>query len=175
MTFLDIIIIAVFVASAVMGFRKGLIGQVGSVAAIIIGIVACRMFGPQATEMIMPTGQGPEEANSMSRYGAAILAYAGIYIVAYYAVIIVARLLKTVTHTLLLGPLDRIAGALVSVVKWFMAVSVALNLYITIFPGTDLASHTKVCGNGPLTWIIELAPAAWGAFTENFQAAQHGS
>ena len=54
---LDILIIAVFIASAVMGYRKGLIGQIGSVAAIIIGILACRMFGPQAAAMITPTGE----------------------------------------------------------------------------------------------------------------------
>ena len=51
---LDIAILIVFAVSAVMGFRRGLIAQVGSVAAIIIGIIACRMFGAQVTEMIMP-------------------------------------------------------------------------------------------------------------------------
>ena len=169
---LDIAIIIIFIASAVMGFRKGLIGQIGSVAAVIIGILACRMFGPPATEMIMPAGD--EEVNSMPRYCATILAYAGVYIVAYYAVIIVAKMLKTVTHTLLLGPLDRIGGAVVSVIKWFMAVSVALNLYMAIFPSTDLCSKSNIGNGQPVRWIIELAPAAWGAFTQNLQA-HHGS
>lgn len=169
---LDILIIAVFIASAVMGFRKGLIGQIGSVAAIIIGIIACRMFGPQVTDMIMPGGD--QETNSMPHYYATIMAYAGVYIVAYYAVILIARMLRTVTHTLLLGPLDRIAGAAVSVIKWFMAVSVALNLYIIIFPSTDLAAKSNIGHGRPVNWIIELAPAAWGAFTQNLQA-HHGS
>ncbi len=167
---LDILIIAVFIASAVMGYRKGLIGQIGSVAAIIIGILACRMFGPQAAAMITPTG----EENSVSHYSTTLLAYGGVYIVAYYAVILVARMLRTVTHTLLLGPLDRIAGAAVSVIKWFMAVSVVLNLYIAIFPATDLAAKSNLDHGRPVKWIIELAPAAWGAFTQNLQA-QHGS
>lgn len=104
---IDIIILIVFAVSAVMGFRKGLITQVGSVAAIIIGIIACRMFSSQVAGMITPSG-GPE-VNSMSNYGASILACCIIYIVAYYCVIIVAKFLKLVTHTLLLGPLDHIA------------------------------------------------------------------
>lgn len=170
---LDILIIAVFIASAVMGFRKGLIGQIGSVAAIIIGILACRMFGPQVTDMIMPGGD--QETNSMPHYCATIMAYAGVYIVAYYAVIIVARMLRTVTHTLLLGPLDSIGGAVVSVIKWFMAVSVAFNLYMAIFPSSDLASKSNLDNGRPVKWIIELAPAAWGAFTQNLQTQQHGS
>ena len=166
---LDVIIIAVVVAAAVMGFRKGFIGQLGSVAAIIIGVVACRLFGPQVTDMIMPADQGPE-VNSMSKYAYSILAYAGVYIVAYYAVILVARLLRTVTHTLLLGPLDRMAGA----VKWLLALSVALNLYVIIVSGSDLGSRSRL-GKETVQFIMEIAPAAWGAFTQNFQEAQHGS
>ncbi len=170
---LDVIIIAVVVAAAVMGFRKGFIGQLGSVAAIIIGVVACRLFGPQVTDMIMPAGQGPE-VNSMSKYAYSILAYAGVYIVAYYAVILVARLLRTVTHTLLLGPLDHMAGAVVSIVKWLLALSVALNLYAIIVSGSDLGSRSRL-GKETVQFIMEIAPAAWGAFTQNFQEAQHGS
>lgn len=164
MTFIDIVILAVFVLSAVMGFRKGLIKQISSVAAIFIALIACRVFGPQLSCVILSaTG---EETSSMSHYCSSILAYAGIYIVVYYAVIFVAHMLKTVTHTLMLGPLDRIAGALVNIIKWFMALSVALNLYITLFPSTRLAEMSHLDSGRPVKWIIELAPAAWGAFTE---------
>lgn len=163
---LDIAILIVFAVSAVMGFRRGLIAQVGSVAAIIIGIIACRMFGAQVTEMIMPSG-GIEEANSMSRYAASILAYCAIYIVAYYAVIIIAKLLKHVTHTLLLGPLDHMAGAVVNILKWFMVMSVALNLYIVMYPGTDIHKASRLGEGRPVTWIIDLAPAVWGAINND--------
>ncbi|MCI9172155.1 CvpA family protein [uncultured Duncaniella sp.] len=175
--FLDIVIIVIFAVSAIMGYRKGLIGQIGSVAAIIIGILACRMFGPQVTDMIMPAGNADPatDPNSMPRYVAVILAYSGVYIVAYYAVILVARLLRTVTHTLLLGPLDRMAGAVVSVVKWFLAVSVAMNLYIAIFSPADITHSTRVCGERTVTWILNLAPTVWGAFTQHNTSTQHGS
>ena len=93
---------------------------------------------------------------------------------AYYAVILVARLLRTVTHTLLLGPLDRMAGAVVSIVKWLLALSVALNLYVIIVSGSDLGSRSRL-GKETVQFIMEIAPAAWGAFTQNFQEAQHGS
>ncbi len=167
MTFIDIVILAVFILSAVMGFRKGLIKQIGSVAAIFIALVACRVFGPQLSEIVLASAG--EDTSSMSRYCSMILANAAIYIVVYYAVIFVAHLLKTVTHTLMLGPLDRIGGALVNVIKWFMALSVALNLYITLFPSNKLVEKSHLDSGRPLTWILELAPAAWGAFTETIQ------
>lgn len=115
-----------------------------------------------------------DEGSALSHYCVTILAYAAIYIAAYYAVIIIAGLLRKVTHTLLMGPLDRMAGALVSVAKWFMAVSVVLNLYIVLFPSVDLSSKSNLANGRPVKWIIELAPAAWGAFTQNLQA-QHES
>ena len=103
----------------------------------------------------------------MSHYCSLILANAGIYIVVYYAVILAAKLIKTVTHTLLLGPLDRIAGAIVNVIKWFLALSVALNLYITLFPNTSLNELSHLDNGRPAKWIMEIAPAAWGSFTES--------
>lgn len=164
MTVTDIIILAVFILSAVMGFRKGLIKQIGSVAAIFFALIACRVFGPQLAGTVISSAG--KDTSFMSHYCGTILAYAGIYIAVYYAVILAARLLKTITHTLLLGPLDRIAGALVNVIKWFMALSVALNLYITLFPCSSLSKESRLGAGGPLQWTIELAPAAWGAFTD---------
>ncbi|WP_301706996.1 CvpA family protein [uncultured Duncaniella sp.] len=162
---IDIIILIVFAVSAVMGFRKGLITQVGSVAAIIIGIIACRMFGSQVAGMITPSG-GPG-VNFMSNYGASILACCIIYIVAYYCVIIVAKFLKLVTHTLLLGPLDHIAGAVVNILKWFMVMSVALNLYMVVFSGTDINKASRLGDGRLVTWIIDLAPSVWGALNND--------
>ena len=165
MTFVDIVILAVFALSAFTGSRKGLIKQIGSVAAIFFALLACRVFGSQVADMILSSAG--KDTSSMSHYCSLILANAGIYIVVYYAVILAAKLIKTVTHTLLLGPLDRIAGAIVNVIKWFLALSVALNLYITLFPNTSLSELSHLDNGRPAKWIMEIAPAAWGSFTES--------
>ncbi|MDE6859759.1 MAG: CvpA family protein [Duncaniella sp.] len=165
MTLLDIIIVIIFAVAAVVGFRKGFITQIGSLAAIVIAILACRLLGAQAVEMISPSVPDAADPNSFPRYITVIAVYCVIYLVAYYAVVLVAKLLKLVAHTVLLGPLDRIGGALVSVVKWFIPVSLALNLYIAMYPGSDLASKSHLCGGRPVAWIVELAPGILGALT----------
>lgn len=165
MAIIDIIILVIFAASALMGYRKGFIAQAGAVAAIIVAIIACRMIGPAATEMILP--HGDEAANSAwTRYSSAAFAYCGVYIVAYYAVVIVVKLLKLATTTLMLGPLDSIGGAVVNVFKWFMAVSVIANLYLAIWPGGQLLATSKLGNGQAVTWIVKLAPGVLGALNE---------
>ena len=166
MTVLDIVILVIFIIAAILGFRKGFIVQVGSLAAIVIGIVACRMFGSQVVVLISPSQQEiAEGANGCPSYLYTIVSYCVIYLVAYYAVILVVKLLKLVVHTVLLGPLDRIGGAIVSVIKWFIPVSLLLNLYISLNPGCDLTEKVHLAAGQPVTWIVDLAPTLFGALT----------
>lgn len=43
MTFIDILIVIVFGMAVFMGLRRGFIGQLASVAAIVIAVIACRI------------------------------------------------------------------------------------------------------------------------------------
>ncbi|WP_300934045.1 hypothetical protein [uncultured Duncaniella sp.] len=78
-----------------------------------------------------------------------------------------AKFLKLVTHTLLLGPLDHIAGAVANILKWFMVMSVALNLYMVVFSGTDINKASRLGDGRLVTWIIDLAPSVWGALNND--------
>ena len=108
MTALDIILLLVFIGSAWLGFRKGIIKQLGSLAAIVIAIIA--------------------------------------------------KLLCMVSHAVFLGPLDRIAGAAFSVAKYFLLVSLLLNLYMVIFPDTPLRTKSNLCGGRVVTLTARFAP-----------------
>lgn len=157
MAAIDIILILIFALSAWLGFRKGIITQLGSVAAIVIAIIACRVLGSQISDMILASH--PDwAAESIKRYGVSILANCGIYIVVYYGVVIIARLLRSVTHAVLLGPLDRIAGAAFSVAKYFLLVSILLNLYIVLFPSTTLLSRSRLAGGQAVDLVVGFAP-----------------
>lgn len=149
MPLIDIILLIIFIAAAVTGFRKGFIAQVGSLAAIVVAVIACRALGPTATGWVMPDGPDAETGSSMSRIIASALAYSGVYLVAYYAVILVVRLLKMVTHTLFLGPLDRIGGAAVNIIKWGLAVSLVLNLYLALWPDGKMLRSSTIAGENP--------------------------
>lgn len=157
MTALDIILLLVFIGSAWFGFRKGIIKQLGSLAAIVIAIIACRCLGPTVVTLLM--GSHPDwQASPISHATVSILANAVIYLVAYYGVILLAKLLRMVSHAVFLGPLDRIAGAAFSVAKYFLLVSLLLNLYMVIFPDTPLRSKSNLCGGRVATLTARFAP-----------------
>ena len=165
MATIDTILLIIVVAAGIWGFSKGFIHQIGAIAAVIIGIIACRMLGPQAVGLIYPEGE--PDAYSSSYIGAVVMAYAVLYIVAYYAVILVSKMLRLAVHTVFLGPLDRIAGALLNIGKCLIMVSFLLNVYLVIFPDSGLRESSKIGDGKPLAAVIGLAPRIVGAVLPN--------
>lgn len=158
MAAIDIILLLIFIVSAWLGFRKGIITQLGSVAAIVIAIIACRMFGGTVEQIFFDNHPDWQAGSSISHYAVSILANGVIYLVAYYAVILVTKLLHTVSHIVLLAPLDHIAGAAFSVAKYGLVVSLLLNLYIVCFPNTHLIADSRLAGGKAVEWTIGFAP-----------------
>lgn len=156
MVTIDIILLLVFIVAAWLGFRKGFITQLGSVAAIVVAIIACRLFGQSVEEIIM--GQHPEWDSGFSHYAVSIVANCLIYVLVYYAVLLVARLLHQLTHVVFLSPADHIAGAAFSVAKYGLLVSLLLNLYIALFPDTKLLANSRLAGGKVVELTVEFAP-----------------
>lgn len=160
---IDIALLIVIALAAVWGFTKGFISQLGSLAAIVVGIIACRMLGPRAVGLIMPGGA--EADSAFTYYAAVAMAYSVIYIVAYYAVLLVARMLRLAVHAVFLGPLDRIGGALFNIAKCLIMVSFLLNIYMVIFPSSRLCESSKIADGRLVTFVTGLGPKIVGAVT----------
>ncbi len=45
--------------------------------------------------------------------------------------------------------------------------SVALNLYMVVFSGTDINKASRLGDGRLVTWIIDLAPSVWGALNND--------
>ena len=164
MTVLDIILLLIFIGSAWYGFRKGIIKQLGSLAAIVIAIIACRTLGQPVAEML--SGSNPDwQASAVSRATVSIIANALVYLVAYYGVILIAKLMRMVSHAVLLGPLDRITGAAFAVGKYFLLVSLLLNLYIAVFPSARLSEKSHLCDGRVVLLTARFAPWVLGALS----------
>lgn len=122
-------LLLVVIIAAALGFRSGVVKQAGAIAAIIIGVVACRMFGPQATAWVQTV-----TADDTSSLVTTVLAYAGLFIVTYFAVTLVALLVHRVVHAVHLGIIDRLAGAALKVLLWVFVLSIALNVWAAFVP-----------------------------------------
>lgn len=157
MATIDTIIVLIFVLAAVIGFRKGIINQLGSLAAIVISIIVCRLFGGVIVDILLSAHPEWNEA-AMKRFAVSIFANCIIYIVVYYGVLLAARLLRKVTHTMLLGPVDRIAGSVFSLAKYFLLLSLVLNLYIAFVPKTTILTKSKLGGGQIADLVVGFAP-----------------
>ncbi len=70
-----------------------------------------------------------------------------------------------VSHAVLLGPLDRITGAAFAVAKYFLLVSLLLNLYIAVFPSARLSEKSHLCGGRVVLLTARFAPWVLGALS----------
>lgn len=157
MTVIDTILILIFVLAAVIGFRKGFIRQVGSLAAIVVGVVAARVLGPDAICLIHG-GETDWAVSPVPRFSVTMLSYISVFAVSYVAVRLLASLLSRITGATFIGPVDSIAGAVVSIAKYFLLLSLLLNLYIAVFPSTQLISRLNVGGLRPVELVVDFAP-----------------
>ncbi len=149
---IDIIILILIVVGGFLGFTKGVVAQIGSIAALVIGIIAARLLGPTFTALI---------SDSSSAFGV-VAGYGLAFAVAYLAVFVIARILKLTIHSLHLGIIDRLAGAAFKILEWGLVLSIVLNVYILATgDDSDFNKWTK-------PWrkvAVDLAPASLGYLT----------
>ena len=140
-TIISVIILTGALIAAGVGLYVGIIKQLSSVLALVLGVLAGRFFG--ATVAL--------ELGLHVFVGSAIVAV-GVYL----AVMILTKILRKTAHFLLLGPLDRTLGAIVSVICWLAFASLLLNLYVLSVPETTLLDSAFT------QWTLDFLPMLIG-------------
>lgn len=145
-----LIVFAVVALYAVItGFMKGLLSQIGQIAGLIIGVLAARALTPGILSMLSADA-GVDGTSVIAK----VLCYILVYLTAYFAVVLVARLLKLVVRVACLGVLDRIGGAVFKLLKWTLILSLVYNLAVAVCPAqlpapTDGFVNKMVYGLAP--------------------------
>ena len=128
MTALDIFVILLLGGAGLIGFVRGLAHELLSLAAWVVAIIALRMFhAPLAERLADSVGSGA---------GAAVLAFALLFIPAYVAVKLFAKAVGTRTRRSMLGPFDRLLGGGFGLVKGLLGATI---LFLFANLATDLA------------------------------------
>lgn len=153
---LDLIILGILLIAAVMGAVKGFIGQIGTLAGIILGVIACRMFGGAVADMIVGSGTAHEGV-----YRAVV--YILLFIAVYFVVFFIARMFSNLLSAMHIRIIDRIGGAVLSMAAWAFFMSLALNVYFAISPADRGAFSTQDKPWRPA--IAQLAPRILGYIT----------
>ncbi len=104
MQVIDIIILVLLLAGAVMGFRKGFIKQLAALAGLFVGLLAAKaLYSVVGEKLIGTVTSNPTFAH--------ILAFVLIWIVVPIVFTMVASLLTKALEVIALGWLNRLLGA----------------------------------------------------------------
>lgn len=135
---LDVVLVLILLLASLAGFRRGAILELGAILAFLAGLWCAATFWNQAAQYAHQWIQ--------NLIAAAIAGFVGPFILGYAAVYILATIIRGLVHLVLLGWLDRIAGALIGLVQGIFVLEIALLLFR--LPGA------------PTTWLAgsQIAP-----------------
>ena len=102
MNLLDVILIVVIAFSSVYGLFKGLVKEVISLLALIIGLIGASRFYEGASPLLKNLGLGEQAAG--------ILSFIILFIVVFVALILIGKLIHKLVHAIFLGWLNRLGG-----------------------------------------------------------------
>lgn len=161
MNAIDYIILGIIILAAIVGAMKGFVNQAGTIAGVILGILACRFFGGAAADFIVTPGT---EHEALYR----TLTYALVFVAVVVVVKLVAGLFTKVISAMHIRIIDRVAGAVFSAAIWALGMSVALNVYLSAAPA-DRGEFNK----RDKPWrsaVVGFAPQIMGYLTTEHKA-----
>lgn len=156
MTLFDLVIIVLAIGGGAVGWRKGLTGQIGSLGGILLAVILCRWFGSDLAESFTSPTDTAETKMLHS-----VLSYLLISVVAYSGVRIAAGFARDMFRTLHMTDLNRAGGALFGVFEWLLGLSLLINLWVAVFPNTELRTKHSVI----TATVMDLGPVVLGSET----------
>lgn len=159
MSAIDIIILIVFVVALVLGVMKGAVRQIGSFAGLVGGYIGARLFGDTLGAWLISSNP---DAESLSPQMADVLGAIIVFVVIFIGFFIVARMLRGMISFVGLSSLDRFAGAVISILKWFLALSIVLNLIRLIAPACSIFTSSAIGDGAVMRCILEFFPWVMG-------------
>jgi membrane protein required for colicin V production len=152
MNFLDIIFIIPIVWFAYQGFKRGLIIELASLLALILGIYAAIYFSGYAANFLMNNMDMGTKYVPMTSL---ILTFIVVVIVVYF----IGKLLEKLVNIVALGFLNKFAGSIFGILKAAVVLSIVL-LIINQF-NNDLISRSSKKNSILYQPISGIAPILW--------------
>lgn len=151
MQIVDIIMLVFVVLMTIWGMVRGIVRQVGDLAALILGIVGSNLWGSDIATWIL-------NRSEWSLIVCQLIAYLGLFLVIYIAVRIVVSFIKSLTRLVRLGWIDAIAGGLFGAFKTILFVSLLLNLAMVVAQDADVWKSPELTQSQCFETVRGFAP-----------------
>lgn len=134
MNYIDIIIIVLLIFAAISGFSKGLVSELVSLAALILGVWGTIEFSDITADFLV-------ENFKLGTKHLTLISFAVTFVVIVILVHIVGNVVNKMIDTLMMGFLNKLAGMFFGVVKSALILSIILMVFdkidedVSIIPG----------------------------------------
>jgi len=157
---LDLLLLIPVTLGFVFGLFKGLVKELTSLAAIVLGIYGAKLFAPSVSCFLIHTLH-------FSTKTAMPVAYLLLFVLIALVLLILANMLDKVFDSMSLGGLNKLLGGLFGALKYALIVSILLNVFDALdsrFPIIKAKTKAESVGYKPL---LKLAPALWEETKKN--------
>ena len=162
MTIIDAIIILIVLGGVVLGYRKGLIGQLSSLVSWVVAMVLCYKCGDLAKSIFLAIV--PSAADwPLSSITVKTVSLAFAFLIVLLIIRLVMRLFKDALRSVHLGFLDKAGGSLLFMFKYAFIVSIVLNLLYAFNPDMDTFGTMHMMNNKPYEFTLDLMPTILGS------------
>lgn len=162
MTIVDAIIILIVLGGLVLGYRKGLIGQLSSLFSWIVAIVLCYKGGDLAQSVFLSVVPSAAEW-PLSSITVKTVSLAFAFLIVMLVIRLVMRLFKGTLDSIHLGFIDKAGGSLLFMFKYAFMLSIALNLLYAFNPDLETFGTRHMMNNKPYEFTLDLMPHVLGS------------
>ena len=133
MNYIDIVLALLLVFSAINGFRKGLIVELASLAALILGIWGAIEFSDITSEFLI------ENFNMQSEH-LNIISFVITFVVIVILVHVVGSVVNKMVETIMLGFVNKLAGLIFGILRSALILSVILVIFDKVDKDIEILS-----------------------------------
>ena len=137
MNILDIIILICFIPALVQGIRKGFISQVVAIVSIVAGVYLSFEFSELVSAWISQYIEGSEQVLK-------ITAFALILIAVIAGLTVLGKLIEKMVKIVMLGWLNRLLGALFSMLKCALIVGLVIMVFNSLNGSFHFVDEAKL-------------------------------
>lgn len=159
MSNIDISILIIVGAGFVFGLFKGLVRELASLAAIVLGIYGAKLFSSLLVPLVV-------DMLGVSEKVAQPLSYVVLFIAIAVALLILARTVDKVFDAVSLGGLNKFLGGVFGALKYALIISVLINVFEPLNQKFRFMSEEKQLNSVTYRPLLNLAPDLWDEATQ---------
>lgn len=148
-----------------VGYRRGIVKQIGSLVAILAAVIICHLLGGVATSLVAKLMGGEHPGDSFTTMlVATVVGHVSLFLIVWCGLGLAVRSLNNLVRAVHLGVISSLAGALVVAFKVVLVASILLNLWLAVEP-----ENKTLESSGPIAQsTIRAGQVLMGYVEDNF-------